>query len=296
MISDFIINEEDIVLDQIIGRGSYGSVHKGVYKKTGQAVAIKTRSLEKTDYATVFKMILRDLELMAFLKHPLIVKLIGFIPSPQDIKIVCEYEPNGSLNDVIKSKNRNKAGWFDDTAKTKIAYGIAVAMAHVHSHNIMHRDLKPGNILIDKDYNPIINDFGFAKISKPNEENTTSIGTPMFMAPEVIKENGHYDSKVDVFSYSMILCSLLVDKTTLYEGFKSPFQFYKAVDAGERPFIPDDLSNTKIAQLVRKCWDPVPENRPTFEEIVLMLKTDSELVYPGCNTSDFGEYMNRCSI
>lgn len=293
MLSDLIINEEDIVFDQIIGSGSYGSVHSGVYTKTGQKVAIKTRALKIMDFATNFQIILRDLEIMASLRHPFIMKLIGFIPSSEDFKIICELEPNGTLTSAIRSANANRAGWYDDTAKTKIAYGIAVAMAHVHSHSIVHRDLKPDNILIDKDYNPIINDFALAKIFKQNEKNSTLIGTPMFLAPEIIKEEGNYDLKVDVYSYSMILYSLLTDKSMLYEDIKTTYQLYNKVIDGERPVIPDDLTNTKIAQLTRKCWDERPENRPAFEEIVQMFKTDAELVFPGCNTADFGEYMSK---
>lgn len=293
MLSDLIINEEDIVFDQIIGRGSFGSVHSGIYTKTGQKVVIKTRPLGKTNFATNFKMILRDLEIMASLKHPFIVKLIGFIPSFEDYKIICEHEQNGTLTSAIRSLNANGAGWYDDTAKTKIAYGIAVAMAHVHSHRILHCDLKPDNILIDKDYNPIINDFAFAKIIKKSEKNSSLVGTPLFMAPEIIKEEGNYDFKVDVYSYSMILYNLLNDKSILYEDIKTQYQLFKKVINGERPVILDDLANTKIAQLARKCCDERPENRPSFEEIVQIFKTDAELVFTGCYTANFGEYMSK---
>lgn len=298
MISDFILSEDDIKIGQEVANGYYGIIYKGTCTKTGKEVAIHVRSSDRANPEDDAR-ILREIEILVTLNHPFVVKLVGFtgIPtdsSSNDFKSVFEFVPNGSLNDVIKQVEKQKAPeWYDGTAKTKIAYGIAVAMAYVHSMHVIHRDLKPENVLLDEERNPVIDDFGFAKFIELDAINTSGIGTPVFMAPEILSEDNTYDYKVDVFSYSIILYNLLTSKINPYPGVKSQFALFRAISSGERPVFPEDFANTKIASLIRRCWDTMPEKRPSFEEIVKMFKTDDELVFPGCDQTIFSDYKNK---
>lgn len=291
MISDFVLAEDAIKLDDKLDKGPINSVAKGIYKKTNVQVIVEKRSTDIGEHE--YKQLYREIEILASLNHPLVIKFVGFIPPYQEskvISIITEYIENRSLLDVIKLVQRgNKPDWYDGTTKTKIAFGIAVAMSYVHSQNIIHRNLKPANVLLDIEHNPIITGFDIAKFTKPDGKNTVLMGTPLFMAPEMIDSN--YDSKSDVYSYSIILYNLLTDNMMPFKGIKDVKQLIIRVKSGERPIFADNVSRTKITDLIRMCWDQQPEKRPTFDDIIRMFKTDEDLVFSGCDLNTFTRYM-----
>ena len=183
-------NLDDYVLQEKIGSGSFGKVYKVKNKITKDIYAAKI-SIELIDETTseLFLNISREINIIAKLNHPSVLKFILFSPINFKKKlkpvIITEYASNGTLKDLIyfrKSKN------FNDTQKLIIIYGIASAMLYLHSHNIIHRDLKPENILINNCLFPKIADFGLSKINEPNFINTTINtikGTPIYISPEI---------------------------------------------------------------------------------------------------------------
>ena len=147
-----IIKLSNFIKQNCIGQGSYGKVYKVKELKSQEIYAAKVLidTLNFTSNDQIID-ISRELNIMSQLNHPSVLKLVGF--SPFDFKkklrpvIITEYASNCTLEDLI-SKQRNiiSGSIFDDTHKLIIIYGIASAMAYLHSHNIIHRDLKPSNI------------------------------------------------------------------------------------------------------------------------------------------------------
>jgi serine/threonine protein kinase len=136
-----------------------------------------------------------------------LVPFVGFTVHPPYF-IITEFMANGSLDHHIRRPKAANAPFvcpLTPTQRTKIAIVIAHGVRRLHEPGIMHRDLKPGNILLDDNLESRVCDFGISRFKgKGDTEMTRKIGTPSFMAPEQDLEQT-YDNKVDVYAYSLIL-------------------------------------------------------------------------------------------
>jgi serine/threonine-protein kinase TNNI3K len=145
---------------------------------------------------------------------------------------------------------------------------ISSGMTYLHMNNIIHRDLKSANLLINSDQVVKVADFGVARLESQNGDMTAETGTYRWMAPEVINHKP-YDNKADVFSFAIVLWELATSKVP-YDNL-TPLQAALGVRQGLRPEIPSAV-NPKLANLIKKCWDENPDKRPTFPDITLELE------------------------
>lgn len=167
------------ILQDYIGQSSFGKVYK--IKKINSNEIFSARILNNeidNSPEEQFDDILQELNIISRLDHPSVFKYIGF--SPIDFKkrirpvIITEYTSNGTLEGLISiARNSPTDSKLNDTRKLIIIYGIASAMAYLHSHNIIHRDLRPSSILIDDNLNPKISQFGLSKMKHSNFERKT---------------------------------------------------------------------------------------------------------------------------
>ena len=156
---------DDYELGAILGRGAYGVVNLAIEKDTGITVAIKTVRMSQVLELGKQRHILREKEILKILKHPTIIKLLKTFKDEQNLYFIFENAVNGTLDDFIKFC-KNKVG--EDLVK--ILFGQMINfMEYIQINGVMHRDLKPGNIMIDANYNIKMIDFGDAK--QINEEN-----------------------------------------------------------------------------------------------------------------------------
>jgi serine/threonine protein kinase len=158
--------------------------------------------------------------------------------------------------------------------------GIILGMKYLHSQNIIHRNLKPSNILFDEERRVRIGDFGSSREYEV-DVTMTGVGSPLYMAPEVY--SGHYDEKVDVYSFGIIAYEIVRDDSVVCELASKIFQ-------GERPAIPNDM-NGFVRDMIHKCWSKIASERPTFEEIWNGLKTRVVDIFPGVRESDLESYL-----
>lgn len=188
---------DDFILQNKIGKGSFGKVYKVKSKKDGKIYAAKISNKSYvSNSAQEIRDISREVNIIAKINHPSILKFILF--SSVDFKsrlrpvIFTEFASNGSLENLIQKEKYSSNGILKNINKLIIIYGVASAMSYLHSHKILHRDLKPDNILIDEFLFPKIADFGLSKVNHFNQVSMTmkstigSIkGTPIYMAPEI---------------------------------------------------------------------------------------------------------------
>lgn len=213
---------ENYILQTKIGSGAFGKVYKVKSKQNNKIYAAKISLYAiNEDTQEIFQDISREVNIISKLNHPSILKFISYSPinfkQKQKPVIITEYASNGTLTQLIENDRANPNNRIlNDTLKLKIIYGIASAMSYLHSHDVVHRDLKPDNILLDEYFHPKVGDFGLSKsfsrsIQKSflhSTANGSIKGTPTFMAPEIWL-NSKYSKSSDVYAFSIIVYEIM---------------------------------------------------------------------------------------
>ena len=248
-----------------IASGAFGVVNKARFR--GTVVAVKT--LIGNNQGINVEEFTHEVELLSRLHHPNIVLFMGATEKPRSI--ITEYVHRGSLYDVL-CKSPDK---ITPKVIKNIALGIARGMTYLHGHQppVIHRDLKSQNILITKDYQAKIADFGISRTVTSEMTMTRRAGTTRWTAPEVL-DGGNYTEKADVYSFSIVLWELLSKEGNMPFGDERWEAKVEAkVLAEERPDIPEVAKELQpIVNVMENCWAQSPDDRPTFDEIVETLE------------------------
>ncbi|XP_030648798.1 serine/threonine-protein kinase 36 [Chanos chanos] len=186
---------------EMIGEGSFGRVYKGRKKFSGQVVALKF--IPKTGRSEKeLRSLKREIEIMRGLRHPNIVLLLDSFETETEVVVVTEYA-EGELFQILEDD-----GSLPECQVHEIACQLVSALYYLHSHRILHRDMKPQNILLGKGGVVKLCDFGFARAMSVSTMVLTSIkGTPLYMSPELVEEKP-YDHTADLWSLGCILYEL----------------------------------------------------------------------------------------
>ncbi|KAK8888066.1 hypothetical protein M9Y10_039126 [Tritrichomonas musculus] len=176
--------------------------------------------------------------------------------------------------------------------------GIANAMDYLHKHGIIHRDLKPENVHIDDNYYPHICDFGLSRcfpktITKSMKLTMTGqIGTPLYMAPELLVDEKRYSSSLDVYAFSMLAYEIITGIEPFSElGQTTAIPIWVKVLKGYRPEIPSFVPE-KAKNLLKRCWSERPEERPSFGEIFNELSSDFSFFDETVDKDEVLEYLD----
>ncbi|MCG3206739.1 MAG: Serine/threonine-protein kinase PknD [Anaerolineae bacterium] len=203
------------VAETLIATGGMGQVYLGRDTKTGQSVAIKRLRPELIDHnPEAIKRLIREGEVLRQLNHPNIVKMLAMFESGGQPVIVMEYMPGGSLQDVLKAEPQLPAAQV-----VAIGLELADALARVHHLGILHRDLKPGNVLLTADGSPRLTDFGVARLAAPQESRLTQegaiLGTSVYLSPEAWRGE-ELDTRSDVWSFGAVLYEMLAGQPPFF--------------------------------------------------------------------------------
>ncbi|XP_057600227.1 serine/threonine-protein kinase 36 isoform X2 [Hippopotamus amphibius kiboko] len=194
---------------EMIGEGSFGRVYKGRRKYSAQVVALKfIPKLGRSEKE--LKNLQREIEIMRGLRHPNIVHMLDSFETDKEVVVVTDYA-EGELFQILEDD-----GKLPEDQVQAIAAQLVSALYYLHSHRILHRDMKPQNILLAKDGGIKLCDFGFARAMSTNTMVLTSIkGTPLYMSPELVEERP-YDHNADLWSVGCILYELAVGTPPFY--------------------------------------------------------------------------------
>ncbi|KAF3653049.1 putative receptor-like protein kinase [Capsicum annuum] len=277
-----------------LGEGGFGRVYKGFVDEKlrpglkSQVVAVK---ILDTDGLQGHKEWLTEIIFLGQLRHPHLVKLIGYCWEDSNRLLVYEFLPRGSLENQLFGKFSITLSW---STRMKIALGAAKGLAFLHEGDkpVIYRDFKASNILIDSDYSAKLSDFGLAKDGPKGDDthvSTRIMGTHGYAAPEYIM-TGHLTTMSDVYSFGAVLLELLTGKRSLdksrREGkhnlvewlrpyLRDPKRVADVMDRrleGEYP-----IKGAQTAALVAfKCLSHYPKPRPTMDDVVKILKTLQE--------------------
>ncbi|KAL9391238.1 hypothetical protein Peur_015158 [Populus x canadensis] len=256
------IDPKYLKFENKVASGSYGDLYKGTY--CSQEVAIKILKPERLN-SDLQKEFAQEVYIMRKVRHKNVVQFIGACTKPPSLCIVTEFMHGGSVYDYL----HKQGGVFKLPNLLKVAIDVSKGMDYLHQNNIIHRDLKAANLLLDENEVVKVADFGVARVKAQTGIMTAETGTYRWMAPEVI-EHKPYDHKADVFSFGIVLWELLTGKIP-YE-YLTPLQAaVGVVQKGLRPTIPKN-TQPKLAELLEKCWQQDPALRPDFSEIIEILQ------------------------
>jgi serine/threonine protein kinase len=260
-------NEIDI-LGKPIGQGAFGTVYRGSYRGTQVAVKVLARQNELLKAQT--EEFLKEIDLMHKLRSPFIVNFIGASYVPGKLCVVTEFMEKGSVAHILQKLK------IEHVLRLKIAYDCAQAMAFLHNNGVMHRDLKPANLLVlslssSAEVSVKLADFGTSRTVTQIYQvgrYTNGWGTPGYMAPELLAR-GEYSGKVDVYAFGILLLELYIQKDP-FSFLKKVWDLPEIVLRGNRPEIPAECP-PEYSALITQCWAHLPENRPSFPDLVELL-------------------------
>ncbi|KAK9289697.1 hypothetical protein L1049_007856 [Liquidambar formosana] len=288
MASEFSIDDNLLVdpnllfIGSKIGEGAHGKVYEGRSVQTSLAmgygdriVAVKVlnRGSTSEERAALEGRFAREVNMMSKVKHENLVKFIGACKDPLMV-LVTELLPGMSLRKYLISIRPKQ---LDLHVALGFALDVARAMDCLHANGIIHRDLKPDNLLLTANQKSVkLADFGLAREESVTEMMTAETGTYRWMAPELYStvtlrqgEKKHYNNKVDVYSFGIVLWELLTNRMP-FEGMSNLQAAYAAAFKQERPSLPEDIS-PDLAFIIQSCWVEDPNMRPSFNQIIRML-------------------------
>ncbi|GAB2223952.1 hypothetical protein Droror1_Dr00004697 [Drosera rotundifolia] len=277
-------------LENLLGEGGFGRVYKGsVDDKGGRGggkivAAIKKLNSESLQGLEEWQ---SEVNFLGRLSHPNLVKLLGYCWEDKELLLVYEYMPKGSLENHLFRRAIEPLTW---RRRLSIALGAARGLAFLHNldEQLIYRDFKASNILLDPNYNAKLSDFGLAKLG-PSDENshvtTRVMGTHGYAAPEYVA-TGHLYVKSDVYGFGVVLLELLtglraVDvnrpsgQMNLVEWAKPRLSSKTKLRSIMDGRIEGQYSNKaafEAARLTLHCLGTEPKSRPSMKEVVNVLQ------------------------
>ncbi|EGZ13402.1 hypothetical protein PHYSODRAFT_335179 [Phytophthora sojae] len=269
------VPRDQVRVDGLISRGGFGEVFRGSYNQ--HAVAVKMLLADTRSDLKKVNLLLEEAKLMVSLSHPHIVRFVGVSwGSLADLCVLSELMEGGDLQSLLKDLDARGHAQGFDYDKVLIAYHTAQALMYLHSLSpiVIHRDLKSKNVLLSKDLEAKLADFGASR-ERQEHTMTAGVGTLLWMAPEVMLAE-RYTEKADIFSFGVLLSELDTQKLPYASetGKKMPDAVLMqkvALGTLQVAFSPCCLSS--LAQLGRECVELDPSARPSAPTVGFRLHT-----------------------
>ncbi|KAM6175490.1 serine/threonine-protein kinase TAO1 isoform 2-T2 [Erethizon dorsatum] len=243
-----------------IGHGSFGAVYFARDVRTNEVVAIKKMSYSGKQSTEKWQDIIKEVRFLQRIKHPNSIEYKGCYLREHTAWLVMEY-CLGSASDLLEVHKKP----LQEVEIAAITHGALQGLAYLHSHTMIHRDIKAGNILLTEPGQVKLADFGSASMASPAN---SFVGTPYWMAPEVIlaMDEGQYDGKVDVWSLGITCIELAERKPPLFNMNAMSALYHIAQN--ESPTLQSNEWSDYFRNFVDSCLQKIPQDRPTSEELL----------------------------
>lgn len=270
LIATSAIKPDEIEIVDTLGVGSCATVYRGFWQQT--EVAIKIINSKKS--TKQIETLTDEANLMVTMRHPNVVPLFGAWLSKPVLFLVTEYMARGDVYGILHNEDIE----IEKKHVRSMALDTCRGMTYLHSRNIIHRDLKTLNILVDQSWHIKVADFGLARQIEDAvfAQALTACGTTSWTAPEVLREQ-NYTLNADVYSFAICLWEMATRQEPFADLYAPQVVLAVAVE-GKRLDIPSTVPQT-IADIIRECWQEDPNKRPTFASLVDRL-TKVELEEP----------------
>ena len=240
-----------------IGKGAFGEVWKVTHENSKKVYCVKILSKRDIFEQKLINQINKEISIMYNINHPYSVKLVNHFEDNEKLYLIMELAPNGNLYNLIQNNIKEKV-------KNMALITIEI-IKYLHSKNIVYRDIKPENLLLDNDFNIKLCDYGWATYFTPGKFLTVYCGTPEYVSPEVIKKYP-YNEKVDIWGLGVLIFELVFG----YAPFSSTFneERFNNIKAGKINW-PKDLGDEykDLKDLIEKILRVDPKERISLDEI-----------------------------
>ncbi|KAL9139895.1 hypothetical protein ABFS82_14G000500 [Erythranthe guttata] len=265
--------------DNVIGEGGYGIVYRGQLVN-GTTVAVKRLLNNLGQAGKEFRV---EVEAIGHVRHKNLVRLLGYCIEGTHRVLVYEYVNNGNLEQWLHGGDQIQM-FLTWEGRMKILLGTAKALAYLHDAiepKVVHRDIKTSNILVDRDFNAKISDFGLAKLMGAGESHiiTRVMGTFGYVAPEYAS-SGILNEKTDVYSFGVVLLEAITARGPVDDNTGNLVEWVKMMVAAKRcdqlldanmEMRPSTSSLKRALLTALRCVDPNSQQRPTMNQVVRML-------------------------
>lgn len=275
----------DFNTSNCIGSGGFGTTYKAEISP-GILVAVKKLAVGRFQHGV--QQFHAEIKTLGNVRHPNLVTLIGYRASGNEMFLIYNYLPGGNLENFIKARTSRAVDWM---ILHKIALDVASALAYLHDQcapRVLHRDVKPSNILLDDDFNAYLSDFGLSRLLGTSETHATTgvAGTFGYVAPEYAL-TCRVSDKADVYSYGVVLLELISDKKALDPSFSSHGDGFNIISWASmllRQGQVKDVFNAELwasgphddledmLHLALRCTVETLSTRPTMKQVVQCLK------------------------
>lgn len=243
-----------------LGSGAAGEVYRAICKKTQEQVAIKRMLLEKQQRKDL---IITEIQVMRDMNFQSIVNYIECYLYDKELWIVMEYLEGGALTDIVLETV------MDENQMATVTKECLLALDYLHSHNIIHRDVKSDNVLVGMNGQVKLTDFGFCAEVNADEKRCTVVGTPYWMSPELVKKQ-KYDKKVDIWSLGILIIEMIDGEPPYLH--ETPLKALYLIAANGKPSVKEESKSrlsSELTSFLDRCLEVNPEKRADTKELLV---------------------------